>query len=313
MKKTTKKRAKIPASDRKIITAAMITLAVLVSAFLYLYRNPTVISDFHDYIGQGGQTEQDILTVHFIDVGQGDAELFALPSGEFMLIDAGPNYSEEKLLTYLQQCGVSEIEYAVFTHPHEDHIGGADYILENITVKNVIMPDATADTKIFERLLNIIDSKNINLITAEAGQVYTLGGGSFTILGPLGASYKELNNYSVVLRFDYGAVSFLMTGDCEAVAEAEMLLKYPASAFKCEVMKIGHHGSNTSSSEDFLTAASPRIAVIECGDNNFNHPNPDIVARLKEHGMTVLRTDLDSPIVFTTNGVSLERLEDRLF
>lgn len=269
-----------------------VTLIVLVLAvgayFVYDYMNRPEIPD--------GQ-----LSVHFIDVGQGDCELLVTAEGT-VLIDSGTTESQYELSEYLQKT-VTQIDYFVLTHPHEDHIGGAAQVIRDIPVKNIIMPDAVSDSAAFERLLDAMEEKSISGIMAEAGAEYELGGLRMKLLSPISEEYDDTNNYSIVLRADYGEDSFLFTGDAETLVENELLDTYHVSALDCDVLKVGHHGSNTSSSVKFLEAVTPDIAVIEVGrDNDYGHPKEKILNRLEDCGAQILRTDLEGTIILTSEG-----------
>ncbi len=252
----------------------------------------------------------DEVQFHFIDVGQGDAALIRIGGEYDVLIDAGPGSSEDDLKAYLDRHGVDDLEYAVFTHPDEDHIGGADVVLENYTVKNVIRPDLDVDTQVYERMDTLIDAEGANDMIATPGKVFRVGEVKFTVLAPIGTDYSNRNDYSVVLRVDYGATSVLFTGDAETESEEEMLNRYRLTGeLDCDLLKVGHHGSDSSSSEAFLKAVTPAFAVISCGEGNkYNHPDQEIITRYAAMKVPVYRTDMEGSIIFTSNGGEPERL-----
>ena len=243
-----------------------------------------------------------------IDVGQGDAALIRTAEGN-VLIDAGTNASEEDLIAYLKAEGVTELVYAVFTHPHEDHIGGADAVLEYCKVENVILPEKTATTVVYNRMMDAIEAEGANVIIAVPDATYTVGDLKLTILGPIGSGYKDMNNDSVVLRADFGASSVLYTGDAEDVSEEEMLDRYRLNGkLDCDLLKLGHHGSDSSSTEAFLRAVSPEMAVISCGEgNDYGHPKQIILDRLNSLNVTYWRTDLLGSIVVVSDGTTLTK------
>ncbi len=246
----------------------------------------------------------DEVQFHFIDVGQADAALIRTAAGN-VLIDAGMGASEEQLKAYLDSQGVKDIEYAVFTHPHEDHIGGADMVLAEYNVKNVILPDKTANTVVFERMMDGIEAEGCAVIKAKPDLVFTVGEVTFTVLAPISGDYRDnMNNYSVVVRAEYGATSVLFTGDAETVSEAEMLDRYLLTGkLDCDILKSGHHGSDTSSSKKFLEAVTPDVAVVSVGEGNTHgHPKQEIMSRYESMGIIIYRTDLLGSIVFTTTG-----------
>ena len=243
------------------------------------------------------------VSVHFIDVGQGDSILVS-GSGQNVLIDAGENDQGETVLSYLAEQGVGSIDLAVGTHPHSDHIGGMDTVIEGITVKELLMPDVpdsiVPTTRTHLSLLSAAEKEGTEMLYGYPGDSFSLCGGTFTVLGPT-ADYKDLNNESLVIRFDYGETSFLFTGDQEKDAEKDLIDS--DAKLSADVLKVGHHGSRTSTSKAFLSAVDPQIAVIECGTgNDYGHPHTEVMDRLEQADITVYRTDLDGNIVITTGG-----------
>lgn len=246
--------------------------------------------------------EGEYIELHIIDVGQGDS-ILVMTSGGCMLIDAGPGSAEDELKEYLVAQGVSELEYAVFTHPHEDHIGGADMIMTDFTVSNVIISGGEATSQTYKRMIDAIDVSGANVITAVTGSEYTLGSTTATILGPVSEKYSNVNNYSIVMKLRFGDTSFMLTGDAEALSEKEIIAKFSADFLKCDLLKVGHHGSDTATSLEFLRAVAPSIAAISCGaGNSYGHPHGIILARLADAGATVYRTDEMGGIVFVSDG-----------
>jgi len=245
---------------------------------------------------------------HFIDVGQGDAALIRTEWGD-VLIDAGTNSSEDELKAYLDSLGVADIEYAVFTHPHEDHIGGADMVLNTYNVRRVILPDATATSKTYERMMDAIEAESCEVIEATPDLVFKVGELVCTVLAPISEKYSETNDYSVVIRADYGETSVLFTGDAEVDSEEEMLARYRLKGtLDCDILKSGHHGSDTSSSQEFLNAVTPTYAVISVGEGNtYDHPKQETLTKYEAMGMAVYRTDKEGSIVFTTTGGEPEK------
>ena len=240
---------------------------------------------------------------HFIDVGQGDAALIRTEAGD-ILIDAGTNSSEDELKAYLDSMGVKDLEYAVFTHPHEDHIGGADMVLNTYNVKRVVLPDVTATSKTYERMMDCIEAEKCEVIEAIPDKTFKVGELTCTILAPISTSYTETNNYSVVIRADYGETSVLFTGDAEVDSEAEMLERYRFKGLlDCDLLKSGHHGSNTSSSQEFLDAVTPTYAVISVGEGNtYDHPKQVTLTKYDAMKIQYWRTDKEGSIVFVSTG-----------
>ena len=248
-------------------------------------------------------SETDNAEFHFIDVGQADAILIRVPDGD-VLIDAGTNDSEEALRAYLDELEVDTIKYAIFTHPHADHIGGADMIMKNYDVKNVILPDATATSKVFTRMMDAIEASDAKVIEAVPDKTYSVGDLTLTVLGPQGAGYTDVNNYSVAVRVDWGNTSALFTGDAEDVSEEEMLDAYGKSGeLDVDLFKVAHHGAKNSNTKSFLREVSPTYAVISVGEGNtYGHPTQQALERLEDMKVTYWRTDLEGSIVIVSDG-----------
>lgn len=238
------------------------------------------------------------LTVHFIDVGQGDATLLE-SDGFFMLIDAGENEQADKVVTYLHEQGVDRLEYVIGTHPHSDHIGAMDDVLINFPVGRAIFPPVSHDTRAFENLETALEEGNVLVDNAVPGTQYMLGSAAFTILAPIRDYEDNLNNWSVAVRVDYGETSFLFTGDAEQ--EAEMDLCASGFKLKADVLKLGHHGSSTSTTAEFLEAVAPDAVVISCGtDNSYGSPSKKTMKKVEE--LEVYRTDEQGDIVASSDG-----------
>ena len=282
-------------------------LAILVGlslfAFFYCSQNSGIFSDLSDHSELSGE-----FSVHFIDVGQGDSILIQSPDNEFMLIDTGEDTHYSKLSSYLEHFGVKEFKYVVFTHPHSYHIGAAHRIIRGYGIEKLIMPSAVHTTKTFENLIEAAEETGLGITRARAGDVYQLGEAEFIILAPMSDEYSNLNNYSVVVLMKYGETKFLFTGDMERESENEIIRHSEENNFElsADVLKVAHHGSNSSSQTEFLEMVRPKIAVIQVGENNrYNHPNMQVVKSLEDMGAEVLRSDLNGDIVITSDGVSL--------
>lgn len=246
------------------------------------------------------------LTAHYIDVGQGDCEFIELPNNETMLIDAGDSGSGPEITAYIKNLGYDTINYLVATHPHADHIGGMSYVIKNLNIVHMYMPEKSTNTKTFENLLQTILDMNIKVEKAESGTVIlNTENLKIDILAPDSEQYKNLNNYSAVIKMDYKNTSFLFMGD----AEKEVEEKLPNKEIQTDVLKVGHHGSDTSSTAAFLEKVSPKYAVISCGKNNrYGHPDSITLQNLESVGSVILRTDLDGTIIIRSNGVLLTQL-----
>ena len=244
------------------------------------------------------------MKVHFIDVGQGDAILVQVNSKN-LLIDSGPRDSKDKLATYLKSLNISQFDYILATHPHEDHIGNMSYVLDNFKVLNFYAPKVDHSTKTFEKMVESIVKKDLKIKVLKAN-VNSIDLGENTLVevfSPISDKYEELNNYSPIIKVSYGNTSFLFTGDAEQLAEEEVL--NTGANLKSDVLKIGHHGSTTSTSQKFFDTVNPSITVIPVGkDNTYGHPKPKILSRIKD--TQVYRTDIDCNIVITSDGISLK-------
>lgn len=244
------------------------------------------------------------LIVHYIDVGQGDSILVQAPGGENMLIDAGPGASEDELIAYLDSLNIETIDYFVLTHPDEDHIGGADLVFNEYTVSSVILPDCQKDTKAYENLENAIIAEKCERREPIAGEKFTFCEGAYvTVLAPISESYSDVNDYSVVLRMDYYETSFLFTGDAHETSEYEMIERFTKGQLDCDVLKVGHHGSSSSSSLAFLKNVTPEFAIISCGEGNkYGHPHKEILDRMEDEKIPLYRTDILGSIVVISDG-----------
>lgn len=254
---------------------------------------------------------QGLLKVHFIDVGQADAILIEAPTGKKMLVDAGNNDDEKELLSYLRRQEVQELEAVVGTHPHEDHIGSLDAVINNFPVKKVYLPKVVHTTKTFENLLLAVKNNNLKITYAKGGMTISLDPQlKVEILAPNSDEYEELNDYSIVLKITYGNTSFLLTGDAEKISEEEMIER--GYDLKADVLKVGHHGSNTSTSQQFLQRVQPQIAVISAGkDNSYGHPHKEVLVRLKKAGVKILRTDEQGHILCVSDGEKITIQENK--
>lgn len=246
---------------------------------------------------------KDSLLVHFIDVGQGDCIL--IQQGEYsMLIDAGGNSQGGKVVEYISSAGIETLNYVIGTHPHEDHIGGLDNVIYAFNVKKVVLPDIITTTKVFEDVLKSISNKGLRITKGKHGQNFKLGEASVELVAPVTIDSRDLNNASIVCRVAYKNTSFLFTGDAETKSEREII--EAGYNIKSDLLKAGHHGSDTSSSAEFLKEVSPKYAVIMCGDNNTHgHPNKSILDRFTKSKTKVFRTDLSGTIIVRSDGSDL--------
>jgi len=251
--------------------------------------------------------ENNIVT-HFIDVGQGDCILIQV-NNKNLLIDSGTSDSKEKVIKYLKNNNIKKLDYVVATHPHDDHIGGMSSIIKTFKIGDFYAPKATSSTEAFQDMIRALKGKNLKINVAKPNISLDLGPNTTCIiLSPNKTYYKDTNNYSCVVKVAYKASSYLFTGDIENLAEQELLDS--GCDLKAQILKIAHHGSNSSTSEAFLNKVSPKIAVISCGAyNSYGHPNKETLEKLKNSSCTIYRTDLDKNIVLISDGVSINKFQ----
>lgn len=255
--------------------------------------------------GTGGSLSADddsLLNVYFLDVGQGDCTI--LTQGDHaMIIDAGDNDQGTAVQSYLNYLGITSLDYAVLTHPDADHIGGMDVVLYKFDCDTVLMPDREADTRTYDDVIQAMRSKSETPVHPEPGTTCSFGDASFTILAPL-ADYTDTNDCSIVIRLTHGDNTFLFTGDAEVPAEEDILAS--GQELSADVLKAGHHGSSTSTSEDFLDAVSPDYAVISCGEGNkYGHPHAETLNKFRERNIVVYRTDEQGTVIASSDGTSI--------
>ncbi|WP_316571345.1 ComEC/Rec2 family competence protein [Neobacillus sp. YIM B06451] len=245
------------------------------------------------------------LTVHYIDVGQGDSIYIKTPAGEDILIDAGRQ--GDKVVSYLNKLKVDDIEILISTHPDADHTGGMDEVLKAFNVENVIAPKVSHTTQVYKDFLTAVKNEKLTIKTAKLDAVIPTKDKvlKMRLLGPV-KDYKtsDLNNWSAVLHINYNKTNFLFTGDAETAAENDMLTKKLIT--KVDVLKVGHHGAKESTTAPFLNASKPMYSIISVGANNqYKHPTADVLNRLKAAKSTVYRTDQKGSIVVTSNGLKI--------
>lgn len=252
--------------------------------------------------------QQNGFSVHFIDVGQGDCTL-VMSGGQSLLIDAGENGHETEVLNYLRSMNIKKLNYIIATHQHSDHIGGIPEVLEEFEADNIIMPRLTkAQTptnSTYTAFLKAVQNSKAKVISAKPGLTYTLGDASFEILGPVTNDCEDINSMSAVTKITYGETSFLVTGDAEKDEELEIIEN--GADLDCDVLRVGHHGSSTSSSREFLEAVTPEVCVISCGANNdYGHPHDKALKRISYQTDEVYRTDICGSIVMTSDGENID-------
>lgn len=247
---------------------------------------------------QYGNKNDSNLKIHYIDVGQGDSELIQI-GDKNILIDAGT--SDKKALNYLKSLGIKKIDYAIATHPHEDHIGSMDDVIKDFDIGTFYSPKVTTTTKTFENMVKALKAKDLKMTMPKVGEEIKIGNATLTFLAPNSDKYENLNNYSIVVKLKYGNNSFIFMGDAQDISEGEILKKQ--LDIKADVIKLGHHGSHSSTTQEFLDKVNPRYAVISCEKgNDYGHPHKETLAKLNAKNINVFRTDLNGTIIAESDG-----------
>ncbi|XZM25372.1 ComEC/Rec2 family competence protein [Clostridium perfringens] len=245
------------------------------------------------------------LMISYMDVGQGDAAYIKV-NGNDILIDAGPRSNSKELLEQLKAKNIDDFELVIATHPHEDHIGGMVDVFKEYEVKAFYSPKITHTTKTYENLVKAVKDEGLKTKELKGGMVIDLGeGAKFEVFTPQKSEYEELNDYSPIMKLNFGDTSYLFTGDAEKLAEEEALAKYKTS-LDSDVIKFGHHGSSSSSSNAFIEAVSPKHGIISCAkDNKYGHPHRETLDIIKKYNIKTFRTDTDGEIILTSDGKSI--------
>ncbi len=242
--------------------------------------------------------EAEDIKIHYIDVGQGDSELIQI-GDKNILIDAGT--SDKKALDYLKSIGITKIDYAIATHPHEDHIGSMDDVIKAFDIGTFYAPKATTTTKTFENMVKSLKAKNLKMTVPKVGEEITIGKATLTFLAPNSEKYEDLNDYSIVVKLKYGNNSFIFMGDAQDISEGEMMKKQ--LDIQADILKVGHHGSHSSTTQPFLDKVNPKYAVISCEKgNDYGHPHKESLTKLNAKNINIFRTDLNGTIIATSDG-----------
>ena len=292
---------------KKNIKRNFFEILIILLAFLIINNQDKIKNLFNqnnnqnqnDYINMNN----DLLKVHYLDVGQGDSIFIELPNNETMLIDAAESYQSENIINYLKNLNYQKIDYVIGTHPHTDHIGGLKNIINTFEIGKIYMPKVVSTTKTYESLLMAIKDKNLKINTAKAGtSIIDTDALKINILSPNNSTYTELNNYSVVTKITYGTTKFLFMGDAEKLSENEIKENVTA-----DVIKIGHHGSNTSSSIDFIKKVNAKYGIISVGLNNkYNLPKEETITNWENSGTKIYLTSTNGTIRASSDGTNIK-------
>lgn len=266
---------------------------------LFIIFIALVVKYYGDYSFSSDVEVNGKFIASFIDVGQGDSIFLEFPNGKNMLIDAGENYESETVQSFINSKGYFSLDYVVGTHPHTDHIGGLESIIRRYEIGEIYLPKVVHTSKTYENLLTTINELGYKVNSAISGmEIINEKGLEVKILSPKNSNYSELNNYSVVIKIVFGNTSFLFMGDAEKVVENEIL-----SEVSADVVKVGHHGSDTSSSRDFVESVGAKYAVIMSGvDNQYDLPSDEVVSRWENSGAKVYNTSVNGNIVMVSDG-----------
>lgn len=294
---------------KKIVLIVVAASFLIQSAREYFHAANFVNSQIYADICEEENRKEainDELTVQFIDVGQGDCSLVKYKDF-VMLIDAGDNTQGTAIQNFLQKQGIEEIDYLILTHPHADHIGGADVIITKFIVHNIIMTDFSSETATYRDVIAAISYKGYSYTVPVAGdEIFVDNNLQIQFVAPNGDyMIGDANNASIAVKMVYKEASFLFMGDCEEEAENKILdMEF---AVDVDILKVAHHGSRTSSTEKFLEATTPLYAVISCGEeNDYGHPHSGPLNLFRQMGIEVYRTDEQGTLTVTTDGVEYD-------
>ena len=280
-------------SNYKLFKLILPLFIIILSLFLYQ------TNDTSNYKNQ--------MTIHYIDVGQGDCILIQV-NNKNLLIDSGPSSNRKSLLDYLENLNIKKLDYIIATHPHEDHIGNMDTIIRRYNIGSFYSPKVTHSSTTFENMISSLVDKNlkINILNRGVTGINLGENTSVSVYSPLENLYSDnLNDYSPIIKITFLNNSFLFTGDAEISTENTVLSQN--ENLKCDILKIGHHGSSTSTSPDFITAVNPSVPIISVGKNNpYGHPTPEIISLLNSLNIKTIRTDINGSIIAISDGSNIK-------
>lgn len=297
-------RQKYKKKINKVTSIVITIIAIVLTAFYALDKNG--ILSYNSILTSLGLKDLPVasgeVSVHYIDVGQGDCELI-MSGDKVVLIDSGERDCGQTVVNYLNKQNITKIDYVIGTHPHSDHIGGLSDVINNFEIGKIYMPkvpdDLVPTSSTYTKLLETIQNNNLKISTCKFGEIIQIDECQLIMYPPLG-DYDNLNDYSIMCKLVHGNNNFLFTGDAEKAEENDLIGS--GVDISADVLKVGHHGSSTSSSKDFLKKVNPSICVISVGDDNsYNHPNSKVVDRLNEYTDCVFRTDLVGTVVMISD------------
>ena len=304
---------------KKVINIFLISISLIISIYLYqthsndykagienkikdlfiLSKNDSV-TKVNSYSTDVGELELDNMRVHYIDVKQGDSTFIEFPNDKTMLIDAGKKEQGSNVVNYIKNLGYNKIDYVVGTHPDADHIGGLATVIESFAIGSIYMPKKSSTTQTYLNLLKVIKNKGLTIHTAISGvNIISLDNLKVDIISPT-KEYETSNESSAVIKIVYKKRKFLFMADATTDNEADI-----KADVESDVVKVGHHGSDSSSKEEFVQKTKAKYAVISVGENSYHHPYDIIVKRWENIGAEVLRTDKLGSIVISTDGNNL--------
>lgn len=299
---------KIRKKDKKLLASSLVVLILAVISLVF----PQLLETDKASVPYNGKMENQILSLHIIDVGQGSSALIKT-DGKAVLIDAGESFNSKMVTDYLSNEGITQLDIVVGTHPHSDHYGGIPQVLGKFKVDNIILPKLTEaqipENKTWEKLMVALSKTEGKITYKDKKETYDLGGGAtLELLGPFLKGEENLNNLSLCFKITVGEASFLITGDGETAVEDALREN---ENIDVDVLVAGHHGSATSSRPKFLNAVTPKMSAISVGeDNKYSLPNEKVIERLLSFGK-IFRTDLDGSVVFITDGKSISVMTEK--
>ncbi|NFO40095.1 MBL fold metallo-hydrolase [Clostridium botulinum] len=275
-----------------------LSLAVLLSTFSLGCKQANAIGTTNKETTNAQVTSLNNMQIHYINVGQGDSELIQV-DGKNILIDAGNN--DSMAYNYLKKLGIKKLDYVMSTHPHSDHIGGMTQIINEFDIGEFYAPKVNHTTKTFENMIKALQGKGIKLTAPTPGDTLNVGNATLQFLAPNSSTYQDMNNYSIACKLKYGNTSYVFMGDAESLSEGEILAKQ--LDISADVLKLGHHGSHSSTSQAFLDKVNPRYAIVSCGKgNDYGHPHQETIDKLNVKNINILRTDVSGTIISTSDG-----------